>query len=78
METTAPIQKAKTIAEIPKGPPKRSPIDRTSLASPKPRALPFDISQPKPKREKSIGPINQSRVLPPAKKREIKANEIEM
>jgi len=56
IEHTAPIQKAKIMAETPKLIPNNHPIERDSLASPSPIHLPPEMSHRKAKGEATIGP----------------------
>ena len=58
--TTAPIQNAIIIAKTPPEKPKSHPTPSASFASPKPIHLPFEISQKKAKKAKSIGPASKS------------------
>ena len=57
--TTAPIQKAMTIAENPSAAPSRKPTEAPSFASPKPIALPRDKSHIAAKNIKIIIPANK-------------------
>src|SRR3989344_4113652 len=60
-EPSAPIQKARTMAEKPCDAPRRRPTESPSLASPKPIALPRLRNQIEAKKANKIGPENQSR-----------------
>lgn len=60
--TAAPIQKAKTIAEIPAGNPKLHPIPNANLASPNPIHFPEEKNHSEKKNRKIAKPVIMSQI----------------
>jgi hypothetical protein len=78
IEKTLPIQNASIIAENPIDAPRRSPIESPSFASPNPIARPLLRAHIRPKKQKIIGPANQSAIPPRLIIRTIKARTMDV